>query len=67
MAVSSKDIIRQFQGLESPISSEELLKHAEERGMDKQVREALRKLPQQTFQKPADLLAAINKIEQRNA
>jgi hypothetical protein len=52
-----------LKGVDYPASKADLLKAAEGEGADDNVRSTLQKLPDETFQTPADVSQAVGKIE----
>jgi hypothetical protein len=51
-----------LKGVDYPVSKNDLLKHVDDQGGDKSVRATLEKLPDKTYQTPADVSEAIGQI-----
>jgi len=52
-----------LKGLDYPASKADLIKKAQQEGADENVRATLDKLPDQSFETPADVSQAVGKIE----
>lgn len=52
-----------LKGVDYPVSKKDLLARAEENGADGDVRAALSRLPEQTFEKPTDVSEAVGKLD----
>ena len=50
-------------GLDYPAGKEDLMKRAEQEGVDENVRSTLEKIPDQKYETPADVSQAIGKVE----
>lgn len=51
-----------LKGLDYPVDKQELIEYANEHGADKNIREALNHLPDETFNKPTDISKAISQL-----
>ncbi|HEX6506815.1 MAG TPA: DUF2795 domain-containing protein [Chloroflexota bacterium] len=51
-----------LKGVDYPASKQDLLKHAQQNGADNNVRSTLEKLPDESFETPADVSQAVAKI-----
>ncbi|MBV9230608.1 MAG: DUF2795 domain-containing protein [Chloroflexi bacterium] len=52
-----------LKGVSFPVRKTDLMKYAEQQGADRQIREVLAQLPDQTFEKPADISKAISAMD----
>ncbi len=50
-------------GLDYPASKQDLIKHAEQKGADENVRSTLEQLSDQNYETPADVSEAIGEVE----
>ncbi|MCJ8505015.1 DUF2795 domain-containing protein [Kocuria flava] len=53
------ELQKHLGGLDYPVSKEDVVRRAEESGADGTVLEALRGLPEKTFEKPTDVTEAV--------
>ena len=65
MSVNPRDVEKSLKGIDYPVRKADLLKHAERNQADEQVREALQKLPNETFNSPTDVAKAIGEIDRQ--
>ncbi len=56
-----------LKGVNYPANKQELVRIAEQQGADNQIRELLAQLPEQSFERPADVSKAVNSLGQRSA
>jgi hypothetical protein len=63
MAVNPIQLQKYLKGLDYPASKEGMLKKAEQEGADENVRATLQKLPDESYETPADVSQAIGKID----
>lgn len=61
--VNPIQIQKYLKNMDYPANKQDLIKHAEKQGADKNVRETLEHLPDKQYQTPADVSEAIGKIE----
>jgi hypothetical protein len=57
--VSPIDIQKALSGMDYPASKEDIVKHAEQHGGDKEVLEALRKIDDREYEGPSGVSAAV--------
>lgn len=53
-----------LRDVDYPASKQDIIRHAQEHGADENVRSALEKLPDENFNSPNDVSAAIGKMSQ---
>lgn len=63
MAVNPIQLQKYLKGMDYPAGKDDILKKAEQEGADESVRATLQKLPDETYQTPADVSQAIGRIE----
>ena len=63
MAVNPIQLQKYLKGMDYPAGKDDILKKAEQEGADENVRATLQKLPDETYQTPADVSQAVGKIE----
>jgi Protein of unknown function (DUF2795) len=51
-----------LKGVDYPLTKKDLIKFAEQHGADRQIREALEQLPDQTFERSADISKAMGSL-----
>jgi hypothetical protein len=61
--VNPVQVQKYLKGVDYPVSKNDLLKQVDDQGGDKSVRATLEKLPDKTYQTPADVSEAIGQIE----
>jgi Protein of unknown function (DUF2795) len=61
--VNPVQVQKYLQGVNYPVHKNDLLKHVHDQGGDENVRATLEKLPDKTYQTPADVSEAIGQIE----
>jgi hypothetical protein len=61
--VSPKDVEKAIKGIDFPARKQDLIKCAEKNNADEMVREVLKKLPDETFNKPTDVAKAIGEMD----
>jgi hypothetical protein len=61
MAVSPAEVERYLKGVDFPVKKSDLVKHVQQE--TQQVLEMLKKLPDETFQRPTDVAKAIGQLE----
>jgi hypothetical protein len=61
--VNSIEVQKYLKGIDYPMNKENLVKHAQENGADKELQSILQELPRDEFQTPADVNKAIGEIE----
>jgi hypothetical protein len=62
MPVSPAEVEKYLQGVDYPAKKQDLVKRAEQKSAPKEVVETLKKVPDETFQKPTDVAKAIGQI-----
>jgi Protein of unknown function (DUF2795) len=63
MAVSSAQVEKYLQGVDYPTKKADLIKQAQQNGAPPEVMNLLRQLPEETYQRPADVTQAIGAIK----
>jgi hypothetical protein len=63
MAVNPARLQQFLEGIDYPVSKEELIEHARGRGADRDVIDVLRPLRAQRYNRPADVSEAIGELE----
>jgi hypothetical protein len=61
--VNPVQVQKYLKGVDYPVSKNDLLKSVDDQGADENVRATLEKLPDKTYQTPADVSEAIGQIE----
>ena len=61
--VNPVQVQKYLKGVDYPVSKNDLLKHVHDQGGDESVHATLEKLPDKTYQTPADVSEAIGRIE----
>ena len=62
VTMSPAQIQKYLGGVDYPATKQDLLKHAQQEGADEAVLSMLQQLPEQTYQRPADVSEALGKI-----
>jgi hypothetical protein len=57
------EIQKHLKGIDYPASKEEIIQHAEENGIDDDLRSLLEELPEDEYETPTDVSKAIGQIE----
>ena len=60
--ISPIEVEKYLKGVDYPAAKADLVKKAQQQGADQQILEALRQLPEETFQKPTDVAKAIGEV-----
>ncbi len=60
--VSPVQVQRFLSGIDYPVSKEDLVNHARDKGADENIIEALEKLPEQTYESANDVSQAIGRM-----
>lgn len=64
MAAANPIQVQKFlSGMDYPAGKDELVNHAKSKGADENIMQTLQKLPDQSFETPADVSQAIGKIK----
>jgi hypothetical protein len=61
--VNPVQVQKYLKGVDYPVSKNDLLKQVQDQGGDESVRATLEKLPDKTYQTPADVSEAIGQIK----
>lgn len=62
MPTNPVEVEKYLKGIDYPAKKEELMKRAEENHAPREVVETLKKMPEETFQKPTDVAKAVSQV-----
>jgi hypothetical protein len=66
MAVSPAEVEKYLKGVDYPAKKEELIKHAQQQRAPQEVLETLKKVSDETFQKPTDVAKAVGEVDRKS-
>jgi hypothetical protein len=65
MKISPAQVEKFLKGMDYPVSKADLIKYAQQHGADENIRAALQRLPDQTFQSPVDVSKAVGELDRK--
>lgn len=63
MAVNPVQLQKYLGGIDYPVSKDELVRHAKEKGADQEAQKTLESLPMDRFNSPNDVSEAVGKMK----